>query len=68
MIQITLIVIAVIIAAIVIYVATKPNDFQIQRTTGIKAPPDKIFPLINDLHNMQTWSAWGNRSSNATQL
>jgi hypothetical protein len=58
MIQTILILIAVVIAAIVIYVATKPNDFQIQRSTAIKASPDKIFPLINDLHTMQTWSAW----------
>jgi hypothetical protein len=55
---IILIVLAVIVTAILIYVATKPNDFQIQRSTAIKAPPDKIFLLINDLHNMQTWSAW----------
>jgi uncharacterized protein YndB with AHSA1/START domain len=58
MIQTILIIIAVIIAAVLIYVATKPNDFQIQRRASIKAPPDKIFSLINDLHNMQTWSAW----------
>jgi Polyketide cyclase / dehydrase and lipid transport len=58
MIQTILIIIAVIIAAILIYVATKPNDFQIQRSIMIKATPDKLFPLINDLHLMQTWSAW----------
>jgi Polyketide cyclase / dehydrase and lipid transport len=58
MIQTILIIIAVIIAAVLIYVAAKPNDFQIQRSTGIKAKPDKLFSLINDLHNMQTWSAW----------
>lgn len=58
MIQTILIIIAVIIAAILIYVATRPNDFQIQRNTAIKASPHKIFPLINDLHLMQTWSAW----------
>jgi hypothetical protein len=53
-----LIALAVLVAAVLIVVATKPNEFQIQRSTGIKAPPDKVFPLINDLHNMQTWSAW----------
>jgi hypothetical protein len=58
MIQTILILIVVIIAAILIYVATKPNGFQIQRSTAIKASPDILFPLINDLHNMQTWSAW----------
>jgi hypothetical protein len=45
MIQTILIILGVIVAALLIYVATKPNDFQIQ-------------PLINDLHIMQTWSAW----------
>lgn len=56
--QIILILIAVVIVGILIYVATKPNDFQIQRSITIKATPEKLFPLINDLHNMQTWSAW----------
>jgi len=48
-------VIVVIIAGILIYAATKPDTFRVQRTASIKAPPDKIFPLINDLH---AWSAW----------
>ena len=58
MIKIILIIAIVIIAAILIYASTKPDTFQIQRSISIKAPPEKIFPLINDLHNMQTWSAW----------
>ena len=48
-------VIAVIVAGIVIYAATRPDTFRVQRSASIKAPPDKIFPLINDLH---AWSAW----------
>src|SRR5437868_1510031 len=48
-------VIVVIIAGILIYAATKPDTFRVQRTASIKAPPDKIFALINDLHG---WSAW----------
>jgi hypothetical protein len=54
MIQTILILVAVIIAAILIYVAIKPNDFQIQRSIMIKATPDKLFQLINDLHLMQS--------------
>lgn len=53
-----LIALAVLVAAVLIYVATKPNEFQIQRNITIKAPPNKIFLLINDLHLMQSWSAW----------
>ena len=48
-------VIVVIVAGILIYAATRPDTFRVQRSASIKAPPDKIFPLINDLH---AWSAW----------
>ena len=58
MIQIILILMVVVIAGIVIYVASKPDEFQIQRSLSIRALPDKLFPLINDLRTMQTWSAW----------
>jgi len=51
-----LIVVALVIAAILIYAATKPDDFAYQRSTTINAPADKIFPLINDLKAMTTWS------------
>lgn len=58
MIKTALIVVAVLVAALLIYVALKPADFMIQRSTTIKASPEKMFTLINDLHMMQTWSAW----------
>lgn len=58
MIKIILIIVIVMIVAVLIYAATLPDTFQIKRSISIKAPPDKIFPLINDLHSMQTWSAW----------
>jgi len=48
-------VIVVIVAGILIYAATRSDTFRVQRSASIKAPPDKIFPLINDLH---AWSAW----------
>jgi len=40
---------------ILIFAATRPDTFRVQRSTSIKAPPEKIFPLINDL---QRWGAW----------
>jgi len=46
------------IAAVLIYAATRPDTFRVERTASIQAPPEKIFPLINDLHRMQSWSAW----------
>lgn len=54
----TFIVLVVLLAAVLIYAATKPDAFRVQRSIDIKAPPETVFPLINDLRIMQTWSAW----------
>lgn len=53
-----LIVLLLTLVAILIYAATKPDTFRVQRHITIKATPETIFPLISDLHSMQTWSAW----------
>jgi uncharacterized protein YndB with AHSA1/START domain len=58
MFAIATIVIVVLIIAILIYAATKPNTFRIQRSANIKAPPGKVFVLINDHHNWAAWSPW----------
>ena len=58
MLKTILIVVALIIAAVLIYAATLPDSFRVERSASIKAPPEKIYPLINDLRSMQTWSAW----------
>jgi uncharacterized protein YndB with AHSA1/START domain len=51
-------VIAVLIAGVLIFAATKPDVFRVQRTISIKAPPEKIFNLINDFRSWGTWSPW----------
>jgi hypothetical protein len=55
-IAIVAIIIAVAIVAVLAYAATRPDAFQVQRTASIKAPPERIFPLIDDLHAHTTWS------------
>ena len=52
------VVIVALIAAVLIYAATKPDTFKVERSTSINAPPEKIFPLINDYHNWSTWSPY----------
>lgn len=52
------IIVLFLVTAILIYAATKPNTFRVQRTTNIAAPPDKIFPFINDFHKWIEWSPW----------
>jgi uncharacterized protein YndB with AHSA1/START domain len=50
--------IVVLIAGVLIFAATKPDTFRIRRAARIKAPPEKIFPLINDFRNWGAWSPW----------
>jgi len=51
-------VLALLIAAFLIYAATRPDSFRIQRSTSVKAPPEKVFALINDFRKWPTWSPW----------
>ena len=52
------IIIAVLIVGILAFAATKPDTFSVQRSTSIKAPPDKVFALINDFKAWGAWSPW----------
>ncbi len=61
MLKIIAIVVVVLLGALLGVAATKPDTFRVQRTTSIKAPPDKIFALINDLHSWSTWSPYEKR-------
>ncbi len=51
-------VIAIGIAGVLAYAATRPDDFRVQRSAVIKAPPEKIFPFINDFRQWGAWSPY----------
>jgi uncharacterized protein YndB with AHSA1/START domain len=53
-----LIAVVVLIAAVLVYAATRPDTFRVERSASIKAPPEKIFASINDLRNWNEWSPW----------
>jgi hypothetical protein len=55
----TIVIIAVIlVAAILIYAATQPDTFRVQRSAHIKAAPETIFPHIDTLTSWSAWSPW----------
>lgn len=54
-------VIVVAVAAVLIYAATKPDAFRVERTATMNAPADKIFPMVNDLKRWTTWSPYESR-------
>jgi uncharacterized protein YndB with AHSA1/START domain len=57
-IAIVAVVLAIAIAVVLILAARKPDTFRVQRAATVKAPPEKIFPLINDFHQWGTWSPY----------
>jgi Polyketide cyclase / dehydrase and lipid transport len=55
------VVLAIAIAIVLILAAAKPDTFSVERKIGVTAPPEKIFPLINDFRQWATWSPYENR-------
>jgi Polyketide cyclase / dehydrase and lipid transport len=58
MLKITLLVVALVIAGVLLYAATRPDTFRVQRTASITAPPERIFPLIDSLRSGEKWSPY----------
>ena len=54
-IAIAILAIAVIILGLAL---AQPNSFTVTRSITIKAPAEKIYPLISDFHSWTTWSPW----------
>jgi uncharacterized protein YndB with AHSA1/START domain len=58
MIKIILIVLAVALVVLLIYAATRPDAFRVERSAVIQAPPERVFALINDFRHWTAWSPW----------
>lgn len=58
MLEITLVIVALLVVAVLIYAATKPSTFRLERSMVIHAWPEQVFPLINDFHHWSDWSPW----------
>jgi len=56
MIATILIVVAVAVAAVLAYAASKPDTFMVRRSASIAAPREKIFPMSVDLRARSAWS------------
>ena len=58
MLKAILIVILIAVAGVLAAAAMRPDSFKVQRQASIKAPPEKVFPLINDFRSWGAWSPW----------
>jgi len=54
-------ILAVAIVAVLVLATTKPNSFSVRREITVKAPAEKIFPLINDFRQWVAWSPYEHR-------
>lgn len=63
-----LLIVAIIIAAILIYASMRPDSFRVERSTIINAPPEKVFPIINEFHAWETWSPWEKADPNVKRM
>lgn len=56
-----------VVAGVLAYAATQPDTFRIARSATIAAPPETIFPLINDLRAFSTWSPFDRKDPSMTR-
>jgi len=56
MVKVLATIVVVLIVAVLVFAATRPDTFRVQRSVRINAPPQEIFGLINDLHRFNTWN------------
>jgi hypothetical protein len=47
-----------ILATILIYAATRPNELRVSREIILKASPEVIFPYLNNSEKSTTWMPW----------
>ena len=54
----TLIAVAVILAALIINIAMRPDSFSVCRSAVVTGPPEQVFQQVNELRNWEAWSPW----------
>jgi hypothetical protein len=59
--EIAIVVAVVLIAAVLILAATKPDTFKVERSAMIGASPERIFPLIEDFSQWRSWLPYEKR-------
>jgi hypothetical protein len=63
-----LIAIAILIALLLAYAASRPDAFRIERRARVNAAPERVTPLVNDFTRWQQWSPWEGRDPNLRRI
>jgi uncharacterized protein YndB with AHSA1/START domain len=51
-------IVVVVIAGVLVAAALQPDSFRIARSLAIKAPAERIYPLVADFHRWGGWSPY----------
>ena len=52
------------VAALLVVAAARPETFVVARSATVQASPEKLYPLINDLRQFNTWNPYGKKDPN----
>ena len=58
---------AVVLVALVAYVATQPGEFSVSRSATFAAPAPAVFAQVNELKKWEAWSPWAKKDPQAKQ-
>ena len=50
--------VAVVIALLVAFIASRPNEFTVTRSAMVNAPADVVYAQLSDFHSFDKWSPW----------
>jgi hypothetical protein len=56
--------VAVVIALLAIFIATRPAAFSMSRSATMAATPVVVFNQVNDFHKWEAWSPWAKLDPN----
>ena len=60
-----LLALAFIAILLIVVITGQPDEFKVVRSATISAPPERVFPHVNDFHKWEAWSPWAKLDPNA---
>lgn len=54
----TICAVVALLLLLILLISMRPNEFRIERSALMAAPPAKVFEQVNDFHKWEDWSPW----------
>lgn len=61
-------VLGIVVAALLVVIATRPDEFKVERSVTVAAPPIVAFSQVNDFHGWASWSPWDKLDPNMKRV